>query len=170
MKKIMIKILTLALALHSFSSLHANWFNFRGNQSNGFSNSKSLIELNTNRKGAWKSKLPGRGLSSPIIVGDKVFLSASSGVKQETLHVFCFSGSTGLTLWERKFRATGRTICHEKTSVAASTMTSDGSKVVAQFSSNDVFCLTLSGDLIWLRGLTYDFPNAANGLGSSLSM
>ena len=68
-----------------------------------------------------------------------------------------------------KFRATGRTICHEKTSVAASTMTSDGSKVVAQFSSNDVFCLTLSGDLIWLRGLTYDFPNAANGLGMSSS-
>jgi outer membrane protein assembly factor BamB len=48
-------------------------------------------------------------------------------------------------------------------------MTSDGSKVVAQFSSNDVFCLNLSGDLIWLRGLTYDFPNAANGLGMSSS-
>ena len=166
----MIKILTLAFALLSLSSLHANWLNFRGNQSNGFSASKSLIDLNMLiRKGAWRAKLPGRGLSSPIIVGDKVFLSASSGVKQETLHVFCFSGSTGLTLWERKFRATGRTICHEKTSVAASTMTSDGSKVVAQFSSNDVFCLTLSGDLIWLRGLTYDFPNAANGLGMSSS-
>ena len=165
----MIKILILAFALLSLNSLHANWLNFRGNQSNGFSASKSLIDLNADQEGAWRAKLPGRGLSSPIIVGDKVFLSASSGVKQETLHVFCFSGSTGLTLWERKFRATGRTICHEKTSVAASTMTSDGSKVVAQFSSNDVFCLTLSGDLIWLRGLTYDFPNAANGLGMSSS-
>ena len=165
----MIKILILAFALLSLNSLHANWLNFRGNQSNGFSASKSLIDLNADQEGAWRAKLPGRGLSSPIIVGDKVFLSASSGVKQETLHIFCFSCRTGLIIWERKFRATGRTICHEKTSVAASTMTSDGSKVVAQFSSNDVFCLTLSGDLIWLRGLTYDFPNAANGLGMSSS-
>ena len=165
----MIKILILAFALLSLNSLHANWLNFRGNQSNGFSASKSLIDLNADQEGAWRAKLPGRGLSSPIIVGDKVFLSASSGVKQETLHIFCFSCRTGLIIWERKFRATGRTICHEKTSVAASTMTSDGSKVVAQFSSNDLFCLTLSGDLMWLRGLTYDFPNAANGLGMSSS-
>lgn len=163
----MIRILTLAFL--SFSSLHANWLNFRGNYSNGFSPSKSVIDLSVKSEGSWKSKIPGRGLSSPIVVGNKVFLSASSGAKQEILHVFCFSGRTGQTLWERKFLATGRTICHEKTSVAASTMTSDGSMVVAQFSSNDLFCLNLSGDLIWLRGLTYDFPNAANGLGMSSS-
>jgi len=40
---------------------------------------------------------------------------------------------------------------------------------VAQFSSNDVFCLDLEGNLKWLRGLTYDYPNAANGLGMSSS-
>ena len=165
----MIRILTLAFTLLSFSSVHANWLNFRGNQSNGFSPTKSVIDLSAKGKGSWKSKIPGRGLSSPIVVGNKVFLSASSGAKQEILHVFCFSGQTGQTLWERKFLATGRTICHEKTCVAASTMTSDGSRVVAQFSSNDIFCLNLSGDLIWLRGLTYDFPNAANGLGMSSS-
>jgi len=167
--KIIIRILTLALAFLSFNLLHADWLNFRGNQSNGFSPSKSVIDFSNEARGAWKTKIPGRGLSSPIVVRDKVFLSASSGAKQEILHVFCFSGRTGQILWERKFLATGRTICHEKTCVAASTMTSDGSKVVAQFSSNDLFCLNLSGDLIWLRGLTYDFPNAANGLGMSSS-
>ena len=48
-------------------------------------------------------------------------------------------------------------------------MVSDGKFVVAQFSSNDVFCLDLTGNLKWLRGLTYDYPNAANGLGMSSS-
>jgi outer membrane protein assembly factor BamB len=41
--------------------------------------------------------------------------------------------------------------------------------VVAQFSSNDVFCLDMRGNLMWLRGLTYDYPNIANGLGMSSS-
>ena len=57
----------------------------------------------------------------------------------------------------------------KKPSVAAPTMVSDGKVVVAQFSSNDAFCLDLKGNLKWLRGLTYDYLNAANGLGMSSS-
>ncbi|MDC0363469.1 PQQ-binding-like beta-propeller repeat protein, partial [Opitutales bacterium] len=64
---------------------------------------------------------------------------------------------------------TGRTICHKKTCVAASTLASDGHLLIAQFSSNDVFCLDLLGNLRWLRGLTFDHPNIANGLGMSSS-
>ena len=48
-------------------------------------------------------------------------------------------------------------------------MVSDGKVVVAQFSSNDVFCLDMKGNLVWLRGLTFDYPNIANGLGMSSS-
>ena len=48
-------------------------------------------------------------------------------------------------------------------------MVSDGKVVVAQFSSNDIFCLDLKGNLKWLRGLTFDYPNIANGLGMSSS-
>ena len=48
-------------------------------------------------------------------------------------------------------------------------MVSDGRVVVAQFSSNDIFCLDLKGNLVWLRGLTFDYPNIANGLGMSSS-
>ena len=162
------KIFNLFIFLLSFN-LHADWMNFRGNQSNGSISSKTSIDLTQISKNTWKVKLPGRGLSSPIVVKNKIFLTACSGSKQEILHVLCFNEHDGSLLWERKFKATGRTICHEKTCVAAPTMASDGKKVIAQFSSNDVFCLDLSGDLIWLRGLTYDFPNAANGLGMSSS-
>ena len=151
------------------SIVYGDWLNFRGNLSNGSISFDPEIKFEQNIDKSWKTKLPGRGLSSPILVDDKIFLTACTGPKQETLHVLCFAEDDGSMIWQRKFQATGRTICHEKTCVAAPTMCSDGDKVIAQFSSNDIFCLNLSGDLLWLRGLTYDFPNAANGLGMSSS-
>ena len=149
---------------------HGDWTSFRGSSGNGYANEPDLpIKLDTEKSIAWKVNLPGRGLSSPIVVGNKVFLTASSGPRQERLHVLAISTENGETAWERQFQATGRTVCHKKTCVAAPTAVSDGKVVVAQFSSNDVFCLDLDGNLKWVRGLTLDYPNAANSLGMSSS-
>ena len=150
-------------------SVLGNWLSFRGDSGNGVIDHELSPSIGLKSSSSWRVKLPGRGLSSPIVVGERVLLTASSGPKQETLHVIAFNAETGKEDWLKSFKATGRTICHEKTSVAAPTMVSDGEVVVAQFSSNDVFCLDLKGNLIWLRGLTYDYPNAANGLGMSSS-
>jgi outer membrane protein assembly factor BamB len=59
---------------------------------------------------------------------------------------------------------------HEKTCVAAPTPASDGERIFALFSSNDLLCLDLDGNLLWLRGLTRDYPNASNSLGMSSSL
>jgi outer membrane protein assembly factor BamB len=150
-------------------SLLGNWLSFRGDSGNGIIDHNLSPDIGIKSESAWKVALPGRGLSSPIVVGERVYLTASSGPKQETLHVIAYDGKTGKTDWEKTFKATGRTVCHDKTCVAAPTMVSDGKVVVAQFSSNDVFCLDLDGNLKWLRGLTFDYPNAANGLGMSSS-
>ena len=154
------------LLLHS---LHADWLAFRGSQGNGSFDQTAPASLSLKSRDGWSQALPGRGLSSPILVGELVVLTASSGPNQETLHILAFDARSGSPQWERKFKATGRTICHEKTCVAACTLVSDGKALVAQFSSNDVFCLDLQGQLLWLRGLTFDYPNAANGLGMSSS-
>jgi outer membrane protein assembly factor BamB len=61
-------------------------------------------------------------------------------------------------------------MCHEKTSVAAPTPASDGQRVFASFSSNDVVALDLDGNLLWVRGLTRDYPDASNSLGMSASL
>jgi outer membrane protein assembly factor BamB len=103
-------------------------------------------------------------------VGDRVFLTCSSGLKQQKLHVICFSAGDGMKIWERQFWATGRTMCHEKTSVAAPTPASDGRCVVAMFSSSDVVCLDLNGNLRWFRGLGRDYPNASHSLGMASSL
>jgi outer membrane protein assembly factor BamB len=118
---------------------------------------------------AWTAELPGTGLSSPIVVGDRVIVTAASGYQQDHLHVLCFSASDGALLWERQFWATGRTMCHEKSRVAASSPASDGRRIFATFSTNDVASLDLDGNLLWYRGLTHDYPNASNSLGMASS-
>tara|TARA_B100001093_G_scaffold156086_2_gene148707 strand:+ start:3397 stop:4623 length:1227 start_codon:yes stop_codon:yes gene_type:complete len=151
-------------------SAQADWLNFRGPHASGYDAEAtgSPKELNEDTL-AWKAPLPGRGLGSAITIGDKVFVTAASGPDQKQLHVICFNGADGEPIWERRFWATGRTMAHNKTCVAAPTPASDGERIYAFYSSNDVICLDLEGNLIWLRGLTLDYPNASNSLGMSSS-
>jgi outer membrane protein assembly factor BamB len=146
------------------------WPLFRGPNGNGIADALLLPDKIDTNSIAWAADLPGRGLSSPIIIGDRVFVTCSSGPKQDRLHVICFNTKDGSKRWERQFWATGRTMCHEKTCVAAPTPASDGERIFAIFSSNDLVCLDLDGNLLWLRGLTRDYPNASNSLGMSSSL
>ncbi len=159
------------LVLTAVAVRAADWPQFRGPMCNGISDDLAVpTMLNTNQNLAWMADLPGRGLSSPIIIGDRIFITCSSGSKGQTLHVICLRAADGAKLWERRFFATGRTICQSKTCMAAPTPASDGQHVVAIFSSNDAVCLDLDGNLIWFRGLGRDYPNAANSLGMSSSL
>jgi outer membrane protein assembly factor BamB len=156
--------------LAAFTALGSDWRQFRGPQGSGVADELNVpTTLDPQRHVGWKTDLPGRGLSSPIVVGDRIFVTCCSGARQERLHVICFNASDGTRQWERQFWATGRTTCHEKISVAAPTPVSDGQRLFALFSSNDLVCLDLDGQLLWLRGLMLDYPNASNNLGLSSS-
>ncbi|MBT5925138.1 MAG: PQQ-binding-like beta-propeller repeat protein [Verrucomicrobia bacterium] len=146
-----------------------DWKQFRGPSSTGITAEQGLPTQLKDGHILWRSSLPGRGLSSPVIIGNRIFVSAAEGNEQKRLMVLCFNARTGLEEWRRTFWATGRTMCHEKTCVAAPTPVSDGNLVVALFSSNDLVCLDLEGNLKWLRGLTVDYPNASNSLGMASS-
>ena len=161
----------LFLAAALASAWGADWPQFRGPHGNGASEETGFAwRLDAPENLAWQVALPGRGLSSPIVVGDRVFVTAASGPRQEELRVLCFQATDGKLLWERRFWATGRTMCHPKTCVAAPTPASDGERVYALFSSCDLICLDHDGQLIWLRGLTRDYPNVSNSLGMSSSL
>lgn len=164
--------LVAGLVLGLAAGVHASdWLQFRGPSSSGAAEEISVpTRLDPTKNLAWSVGLPGRGLSSPVVVGDRVFVTCSSGPKQQRLHVICFNSKDGTKRWERQFWATGRTMCHEKTSVAAPSPASDGERVFAIFSSNDAVCLDLDGNLIWFRGLGRDYPNASNSLGMSSSL
>jgi outer membrane protein assembly factor BamB len=164
---------SIVLLCFAVAPVHAaDWPQFRGAASNSVSSDPqppadwSDAE---NRNIAWKASLPGRGPSSPIVVGGRVIVTCSGGVHQDRLHVLCFDAADGKQLWERQFWATGRTLSHPASANAAPTPTSDGKLVFAFFSSNDLACLDLDGNLKWFRGLAHDFPHAGNDTGMSSS-
>ncbi len=147
-----------------------DWRQWRGPLGNGVATDAKLPSRLDADSVTWAIDLPGRGLSSPIIVGDRVFVTATSGAKQDRLHVLCFNVGDGSLRWERQFWATGRTMTHEKIGGAAPTPASDGERVFALYSSNDCVALDLDGRLVWFRGLGRDYPNASNSLGMSSSL
>ena len=158
--------LTLFILALANTRAAADWPQFRGPESTGILPNASIPAT---LKIDWSAPLPGRGLSSPIVIGKKVFVTSSSGPKQERLHVLCFNDEDGSKLWERQLQATGRTMSHPKTAVAAPTACSDGRRVFAIWSSNDLAAFDLDGNLLWLRGLTADYANASNSLGMASS-
>jgi outer membrane protein assembly factor BamB len=161
--------LTLACLL-ALSLNAGDWTRFRGPLGNGVAADTKLPTKLDVQSVTWAIDLPGRGLSSPIIVGERVFLTASSGARQDRLHVLCFNLADGSLRWERQFWAIGRTMTHEKISAATPTPTSDGERIFAIFSSNDCAALDFDGNLLWFRGLGRDYPNASNSLGMSSSL
>ena len=97
------------------------------------------------------------------------YVTASSGATQDRIFVLCYDGKSGKRLWKREYWATGRGYCHPTSANAAPTPASDGEFIYAFYSSNDLVCLDLDGNLKWFRGLTFDYPKAANDVGMSSS-
>ena len=148
----------------------ADWRQFRGPGGRGVAAGETIRMAWSEREGiAWKADLPGKSASSPIVVGDLVVTTASSGAKQDRLHLIALDRVTGARRWERTLWATGRTLCHPTSAVAAGTPASDGERIVALFSSCDLVCLDLTGRLLWQRNLAVEHPRAGNdvGMGSS---
>lgn len=109
-----------------------DWPEFRGSDGSGVAVGETISTRWSRDEGvAWRSDLPGRGLSSPIVVGDSVVVTASDGARQDRLHVLAFDREKGTRRWQRSFWAAGRTFCHSTSAVAAGTPASDGRRIVA---------------------------------------
>ncbi len=147
-----------------------DWRQFRGNDSNGVAAATRLpTHWSETENIAWKAELPGRGMSSPIVVAGHVIVTSSSGTPEDRLHVLSFSSTDGKLEWHRQMWATGRTTVQPTTAVAASTPASGGQRIFAFFSSSDLACFDLAGNLIWLRGLQIEHPAAGNDVGLASS-
>jgi len=168
-RRITLSVFSIFSLLLFVPSAHADWRQFRGKDQRAAAPDAKVPAEWTEAEIAWKAELPGRAASSPIIVDGKVITTSASGYRNDRLHVAAFDEATGEKLWHRQFWATGRTLTHPFSSVAANTPASDGENVYAFFSSNDLICLDLDGNLQWYRGITHDYPTAANDVGMSAS-
>src|SRR6478672_6513031 len=99
-----------ALLFSTTLAFAGDWPQFRGPGGSGVSDETGLpTTWNDKTNVKWKFDLPGRSVSSPIVVGKKVFMSSASGPRFERLHALCLDADTGKVLWHRQLTATGNT-------------------------------------------------------------
>src|SRR6478752_7592780 len=95
-------ILASVLLLPLFTA--ADWLQFRGSDQTSLAlESKLPLDYSPEKNLAWKSPLVGRGVSGPIVVGDRIFVTASSGAekgKEDHLYVLAFDAKSGKQLWK----------------------------------------------------------------------
>ncbi len=126
----------------------ANWPSWRGEGSNGATTGEKP-PLDLAEKLLWKAELPGRGCSTPIVWGDKLFVTSPIG-DEDGLLAF---DSKGKELWRKSF---GKGTPGRGQRVGSSTNSSpitDGNIVVAYFKSGTVACVDLDGKPLWQKNL-----------------
>ncbi|MFH1023067.1 MAG: PQQ-binding-like beta-propeller repeat protein [Planctomycetota bacterium] len=145
------------------------WPSFRGPGGIGVAGAaRAPLEWNgpTRKNILWKSPVPKPGTNSPIVWGDKVFLS---GADDASMEAFCFDAATGKLLWRNAVTpaASGeRPNVSGDTGHAAPTMATDGRRVFVMFSTSDIACLDFSGKTVWTAFM--GAPDNAYGHASSL--
>ena len=150
------------VALMGLNADGADWTRFRGPNGSGVSDSPAPVKFGADENMKWKLKLPGRGVSSPIIVGDKVFVTCWSGYGGDLgrelddlkRHLVCVDRKTGKTTWEKAIAATQPEDPWSGMGVpahgyASHTPASDGERVFCFFGKGGVVAFDLNGEKLW---------------------
>lgn len=171
-----------SLAIVASSAVAAEqWSRFRGPNGSAVSDASNLPEKwNDETNLRWKTTLPGPGSSSPIIVGDRVFITCYSGygdasggsdVKNLRRHLICAALSDGKILWVRETpgvagedRFSGFLRDH---GYATSTPASDGQSVFVFYGKSGVLAYDLEGKELWKANV--GSGSAKNNWGSGSS-
>jgi outer membrane protein assembly factor BamB len=174
-----------------------NWPSFRGDHASGVADGQwppVVWDADKRLNIRWKTPIPGLGHSCPIVWGERVFVTtAISGdpkakvktglfgdvksVPDKTRHrwcVYCLDKRTGRIVWEKTaHEGVPRVKRHTKSTHANPTAVTDGSRVVACFGSEGIYCYDFEGKLLWQKqlglldsGWFYD-PDYQWGFGSS---
>ncbi|HEV3118519.1 MAG TPA: PQQ-binding-like beta-propeller repeat protein [Gemmataceae bacterium] len=155
-------------------SSEARWPAFRGGPRAGVVEEKGLpATWSTTKNVVWKTDIPGKGWSSPIVWGERIFLTsvtregkgeeAKKGLyfggdrpkPPEDEHrwlVYCLDFKTGKILWEREaHKGKPGTPLHIKNSYASETPVTDGERVYAYFGNVGLFCYDMNGKELWSK-------------------
>jgi outer membrane protein assembly factor BamB len=130
-----------------------DWPWWRGPNRDGIANAdqRPPVEWSESTNVAWKSKISGRGHSSPVVVGKHVFITTSDE-DGDTQSIICYDRATGKTNWQKDVHAGGGMRKNKKSSAASTTVACDGKQIYASFANGGavvVTALTLDGQLLW---------------------
>jgi outer membrane protein assembly factor BamB len=175
--------MALAIALLAAPSAAAqDWPSFRGPQAAGVADTAQLPltwDVAAGRNVAWTTAVPGLGHSSPVVWGERIFLTSAVPVKAtgaaaadaETAvdikdykvvaaqtplawRLYCLDRRTGRILWDRTaHEGLPRVKRHAKASQASATAATDGKHVVAMMGSEGLFTYDMDGKLLWKHDL-----------------
>jgi len=148
------------------------WPAFRGT-GNSISAADSLpLTWSTDSGIAWKAPLAGYGQSSPVVWGDRVFVTSAQGENKERALVAAFDLKTGRKLWQEPFAAAQTVEVSNYVSRAAPTPAVDSKRVYAFFETGNLVALSHDGQVQWQRSLVDDYGKFGghHGLGCSIAL
>ena len=129
-----------------------NWTRFRGENGSGLALKAKLSQRWTEADYAWKVELSGKGSSSPIVWGDRIFLTSADPETAE-LSILCLSTKDGSKLWQQEFAST-KHHQHRNNDFASSTLAADESHIYAAFANDQntwLLALDHDGNEQWKR-------------------
>lgn len=132
--------------------LHAeNWPQFRGPDAQGHSSETGVpLKWSATENVAWKTEIPGESWSSPIVWGDRVFVTTAAE-NGESCRVLALDRKEGAILWNREvFRQETRRK-EGRNSYATPTPATDGERVYACFGDGSFAALTFAGEVQWVN-------------------
>ncbi len=164
-----LSVLAVVLTAAAPSSRAEDWPEFRGPTGQGLVRQGSIpTEWGPRKNVVWKQDIPGKGWSSPVVVGGHVYLTtAVAETKGDySLRALCLDARSGKIEWNKEvLREDGNTApgIHPKNSHASPTPIVRGKRLFVHFGHMGTTCLSLAGDVLWKNtSLSYD-PVHGNG-------
>jgi outer membrane protein assembly factor BamB len=130
-----------------------NWPQWRGPNGDGTCDDEGLpTTWSTTENVAWKTPLPEPGNSTPVVWGDRVFVTqpVTAGNRRTLM---CFDRNDGKLLWQSGTEWKESDPTHSTNPLCSSSAVTDGERVIAWFGSAGLFCYDLEGNEIWKRDL-----------------
>ena len=170
--------LAIAAALLGGAATAADWPQFRGPGGAGAGTSAVPLTWSDTENLRWKTPLPGAGSSSPVVLGDDIFVTCYSGVgagQQGTAklvrHLVCVSRADGRVKWQRDVPGEGPEDAYEgfltEHGYASSTPATDGEVVIAFFGKSGVIAFDMAGKELWRAAVGKESSNRRWGSAAS---
>ena len=154
-------LLFLTLVLSS-----SDWPQFRGPTGQGHSDEHDLpLNWSETTNVRWKVAIPGRGWSSPVVQGDRIWLTTATEEGKSLRALAVDRNSGAILLNVELFRLKSPKLTNSKNSFASPTPIIDGDRVFLHFGAWGTACITQSGEIVWKTRLECD--NGQHGTGGS---
>lgn len=137
------------------TSIAENWGHWRGPTGNGSSlTAKPPVIFGPGKNEKWKVEIPGVGSASPVVWGERVFVSTAVPTGKRTneyaFQLLCFNRKDGTRLWEQSPVVTiPHEGSHQTNGFASASPCTDGEFVYAHFGSRGLYCYTMEGKPVW---------------------